>query len=93
MVIETQDEKVPNSQDSPCPLTNRELEVLQLAGTMVTDGFVGHFMEDREIADKLYTSVSTVKKHLANIFEKLNVHGRHEAVKFAQDKGWIKCKS
>ena len=50
-------------------LTRRELDVLRLAAA-------GH--SNREIAAALFISVSTVKRHLANIFAKLNVSTRAE---------------
>ncbi len=48
-------------------LTQREVEVFFL----VKEGF-----SNREIADKLYISLYTVKKHLSNIFRKVDVDGR-----------------
>ena len=52
-------------------LTEREYEVLAL----VTDG-----MSNREIAKQLYLSVNTIKFHLKNIYTKLDVKNRMEAV-------------
>jgi LuxR family maltose regulon positive regulatory protein len=53
------------------PLSERELEVLQL----VADG-----RSNREIAERLFVTVGTVKKHLNNIYGKLGVARRTEAV-------------
>jgi LuxR family maltose regulon positive regulatory protein len=53
------------------PLSERELEVLQL----VADG-----RSNREIAGQLFVTVGTVKKHLNNIYGKLGVARRTEAV-------------
>ncbi|MAT99045.1 MAG: hypothetical protein CL608_18015 [Anaerolineaceae bacterium] len=53
------------------PLSERELEVLQL----VADG-----RSNREIAEQLFVTVGTVKKHLNNIYGKLGVARRTEAV-------------
>ncbi len=65
--------------NSPRPLTNltqREHEVLALLSR-------GH--SDKEIADRLGISIYTVHEHVRNIFEKLGVHNRTEAVvKFLQ---------
>lgn len=53
------------------PLTTRELEILRL----MRDGF-----NSREIADKLVLSVSTIRWYLKQIYSKLDVHGRSEAL-------------
>ena len=53
------------------PLSDRELEVLVL----IAEG-----LANREIAEQLYISLSTVKSHAANIYGKLSVHKRTEAV-------------
>jgi DNA-binding NarL/FixJ family response regulator len=56
-------------------LSMRELDVLDQLGK-------GH--SDQEIADKLFISVNTVKKHLSSIYKKLNVSRRSMAVKKAR---------
>ncbi len=53
------------------PLTERELEVLSKLA-------VGH--SNREIADELYVSLNTVKKHVTHILEKLGATNRTAAV-------------
>lgn len=55
-------------------LTYREVEVLQL---------VGQGMNNQEIAQKLFLSEKTVKNHLTNIFRKINVVDRTQAVLYA----------
>lgn len=52
------------------PLTNRELEILDL---------VTQRLSTKEIAAKLFISTGTVKKHLSNIYGKLNVSNRRQA--------------
>jgi NarL family two-component system response regulator LiaR len=52
-------------------LSERELEILQ---------FVALGMSNKEIADKLFLSERTIKAHLTNIFNKLNVASRSEAI-------------
>ena len=66
--------------DSEEPLTGRELEVLQLAAR-------GH--SNKEIANELVLSVPTVKAHLVNIFNKLGVGSRTEAVLHGLRMGWL----
>jgi DNA-binding NarL/FixJ family response regulator len=66
--------------DSEEPLTGRELEVLQLAAR-------GH--SNKEIANELVLSVPTVKAHLVNIFNKLGVGSRTEAVLYGLRMGWL----
>jgi LuxR family maltose regulon positive regulatory protein len=53
------------------PLSKRELEVLRL----VAEG-----LSNREIAERLVISLSTVKGHTSNIYSKLAVKGRTQAV-------------
>lgn len=55
-------------------LTDREREILVL---------ITHGLNNREIADRLTISRSTVKNHVSNIFSKLNVSNRAEAVALA----------
>ena len=53
------------------PLSERELEILKL----VAEG-----LSNNEIAKKLYLATSTVKRHINNIYAKLDVHSRTQAV-------------
>jgi DNA-binding NarL/FixJ family response regulator len=62
-------------QQVPAPrLTERELEVLRL---------VARGMNNRDIARQLFISENTVKNHIRNILEKLQLHSRMEAVVYA----------
>jgi DNA-binding NarL/FixJ family response regulator len=61
-------------------LTKRELEVLVLAARGLTN---------RQIADSLNLSEATVKRHLANIYPKMGVHTRGEAMRRALDNEWL----
>lgn len=54
------------------PLSDRELDVLKL----ISDGYT-----NQAIADELFIALSTVKKHVNNIYGKLNVANRTQAVK------------
>ena len=60
---------------APAPkLTDREMEVLKLVATG---------RNNREIAKELFITENTVKNHVRNILEKLNLHSRMEAVVYA----------
>lgn len=61
-------------------LTEREMEVLKLAARGITN---------REIASELVISIRTVQVHLSNIFGKLGVGSRTEAVVYALRKGLL----
>jgi DNA-binding NarL/FixJ family response regulator len=68
---------------APAPLdqlTERELEVLKMAAKG---------MSNREIAQELTISVRTVQTHLTNIFNKMGVGSRTEAVVVGLRKNWI----
>ncbi len=62
-------------QQVPTPrLTDREMEVLKL---------VARGLNNRDIAKELFISENTVKNHIRNILEKLQLHSRMEAVVYA----------
>jgi len=61
-------------------LTEREIEVLRLAARGMTN---------REIGRELHISHRTVQGHLANVYGKINVNSRTEAVTEALKRGWI----
>ncbi len=52
-------------------LTKRELEVLEL---------LSKELSNKQIADQLFIAPATVKRHTENIYQKLDVPGRHQAV-------------
>ena len=60
---------------SQLELSKRELEILSLLAQ-------GH--SNQEIATKLFVSLSTVKTHIQNLFEKLDVKRRTQAVEKAK---------
>lgn len=61
-------------------LSKREMEILKLLGENLTN---------KEIADKMYITINTVKTHLKNILLKLEVDGRSNAVKKAKELNMI----
>jgi two-component system, NarL family, response regulator DesR len=62
------------------PLTDRECEVLRMA----LDGAPA-----KEIAQRLYLSAGTVRNYLSRILSKTGARTRIEAIRIAQDAGWI----
>ncbi|HYF79513.1 MAG TPA: response regulator transcription factor [Symbiobacteriaceae bacterium] len=62
------------------PLSEREMDVLRCLSLGLAN---------KEIAQRLKIAESTVKTHLANIFSKLGVSDRTEAVTAAIRRGWI----
>nr|HMN30239.1 LuxR C-terminal-related transcriptional regulator [Caldilineaceae bacterium] len=70
----------PSGADLLSPLTEREIEVLRL----VAAGY-----SDREIADQLVVVVGTAKRHLNNIYTKLLVHSRTQALVRARALGLL----
>ncbi len=62
------------TQTAPTVLSPREIEVLRLLATG---------RSNREIAETLFLSIRTVERHLTNIYIKIGVHSRAEAIVFA----------
>ena len=70
----------PAAQPLAEPLSARELEVLDLIAQGLTNP---------EIADRLFIAKGTVKRHINNIYGKLQVHHRAEAIARARDLGLL----
>ncbi|AHC43831.1 LuxR family transcriptional regulator [Bacillus licheniformis LMG 7559] len=64
-------------------LTRRECEVLQ----MLADG-----KSNRGIGESLFISEKTVKNHVSNILQKMNVNDRTQAVVVAIKNGWVEMR-
>jgi LuxR family maltose regulon positive regulatory protein len=62
------------------PLTERETQVLHL---------VAQGLSDKQIANQLIVATGTVKRHLNNIYTKLGVNSRTQALARARQVGWI----
>jgi LuxR family maltose regulon positive regulatory protein len=70
----------PRTAVPPDALSNRELEILHL---------VAQGLSNREIAERSFVTVGTVKKHLSNIFGKLQVKSRTQAVVRGKELGLL----
>ena len=80
---ETRTSLRPSIDGSPSliePLSDRELELLRMLPSHLTR---------REIADALFISVNTARFHIKNIYAKLGVHSRSEAIQRAEKLGLI----
>jgi LuxR family maltose regulon positive regulatory protein len=73
-------QQLPSLQPLVEPLSERELEVLRLLA-------IG--LSNPEIAQRLFIATSTVRSHLKNIYGKLNVHRRWDAVHRAEELGLL----
>ena len=62
------------------PLTTREMDVLRC---------IAQGMSNKEVANQLIIEIHTVKHHVHNILEKMSLHHRFEAVRFAAEQGWV----
>jgi LuxR family maltose regulon positive regulatory protein len=62
------------------PLSERELQVLRL----IVAG-----LSNKEIAEKLVLAIGTVKKHINNVYGKLGVNRRAQAIRRAQELGLV----
>ena len=67
--------------DNKVEVSEREMEILRLAAKG---------MSNQDIADNLFLSRRTIQAHLGNIFRKMDVGSRTEAVFQAIRKGWLK---
>jgi DNA-binding NarL/FixJ family response regulator len=66
------------------PLTEREREILR----WLADG-----LQNKEIARELGISLATVRNHVHNMLEKLDVHSKLEAVSLAFRQGWVSAQA
>ncbi len=78
---EKANEKEDRQTQLPFEVSSREIEVLQL----LVDG-----LNYKDIGEKLFISYNTVKKHVANIYEKLHVTSKAQAIKLSHYFGLLK---
>ena len=72
--------KIPSIKEDSEHLSQRELDIIKLAAKGLTN---------KDIADKLHLSYRTVEGHMRDVFNKLGVGSRTEAVLFVLRKGWF----
>jgi DNA-binding NarL/FixJ family response regulator len=70
-----------NNISAETELTKREIEILELW----VQG-----KSYQQISGQLYISIGTIRKHIGNIYGKIHVHSRIEALKKAQSQRWFK---
>lgn len=68
-------------ESSPCPLTDRQIEVVRLLADGVTQA---------EIAQRLYLGLTTVKTHLAHAHQRAGTRSAAHLVATALRRGWIR---
>lgn len=69
-------ENAPSPGEGQVRLSNREREIIKL----IADGYT-----NRQIAEMLFISPSTVHSHRTNLMQKLNLKTRHELVRYARE--------
>ena len=75
-IVQRRQAKKSRKKPSTSNLSEREYEVLNL----MADG-----QSNQEIADQLFVSLNTVKTHISNIFAKLDVQRRTQAIQKARE--------
>lgn len=74
-------EKIPNEKTlAALNITPREYEVLQL---------IANGLSNQEIAGQLFLSLNTIKTHTSNLFSKLDVQRRTQAIQKAKELGLL----
>jgi DNA-binding NarL/FixJ family response regulator len=77
-VIKSLSARLANIEEAVRRLSQRELQIVRL---------VGFGLSNREIAGRLALAEGTIKVHLHNVFEKLQVRGRKELADYARRRG------
>ncbi|MEZ4777917.1 MAG: LuxR C-terminal-related transcriptional regulator [Flavobacteriaceae bacterium] len=73
---ELHDVKINSERITSLGISEREYQILQ----KISEGY-----SNKEIGDQLYVSESTIKTHVSNLFQKLDVKRRTQAVQKAKD--------
>ncbi len=68
------------ARTQPAELTPREKEIVRC---------IAERLSNKQIARRLELSLHTVKNHVHNIVDKLQVRSRHEAVEYARQRNWL----
>ncbi len=82
-VAELASQRLPSLPPGSVKLTSRELEIINL----IAEG-----LSNKEIAQRLFIASQTVKNHVHNILDKLQLHNRFEAVQYARERDLLKNK-
>lgn len=80
-IAELASESLPKMPPSSVKLTNRELEII---------GLIAEGLPNKEIAQRLFIETQTVKNHVHNILDKLQLQNRLEAVQYARERNLLK---
>jgi len=80
MLMNAKIDNLPKEKEYESLLSSREMDILKL----MVDGY-----DYKVVAEKLFISPHTVRKHISNIYEKLHVCSKVDAVKIAIKKGWF----
>jgi DNA-binding NarL/FixJ family response regulator len=80
MLMNAKVDTQPKEKAEESTLSSREMDILKL----MVEGY-----DYKVVADKLFISPHTVRKHISNIYDKLHVCSKVDAVKIAIRKGWF----
>jgi len=79
-IAELASERMPRIPPSSVKLTGRELEIINA---------IAKGLSNKEIAKRLSIEAQTVKNHIHNILDKLQLHNRLEAVQYARERNLL----
>ncbi|MBN1982996.1 MAG: response regulator transcription factor [Chitinivibrionales bacterium] len=82
-IAELANARLPQASMNSVRLTARELEII---------GLIAEGLPNKEIGLRLFIETQTVKNHIHNILEKLQLYNRFEAVQYAREHNLLKNK-